>query len=109
MLDLIGLTSGAAVANYSPDGKLIATSSADGIARIWSARSGELLRTIKLPPGPFQVRFGSEGSSLLTVAGWNIQTWDACSACEDPAALLALARTRVTRPITPDERRLYRG
>ena len=33
--------------------------------------------------------------------------WDACTYCQNPRALLALAATRVTRQLTPAERRTF--
>jgi hypothetical protein len=33
-----------------------------------------------------------------------VSLWDACTDCENPAALLALARSRVTRGLTAAER-----
>jgi hypothetical protein len=36
-----------------------------------------------------------------------IRVWDACTYCQNPTALLALAQTRVTRQLTPAERRTF--
>jgi len=36
-----------------------------------------------------------------------IRVWDACTDCQNPTALLALAQTRVTRQLTPAERRTF--
>jgi hypothetical protein len=33
--------------------------------------------------------------------------WDACTDCENPTALLALARSHVTRSLTAEERRTF--
>jgi hypothetical protein len=36
-----------------------------------------------------------------------MRLFDACTECENPAALLRLARSRVTRSLTPAERQTY--
>jgi hypothetical protein len=36
-----------------------------------------------------------------------IRVLDACNSCTDPAALMALARSQVTRQLTDDERRTF--
>ena len=36
-----------------------------------------------------------------------IRIWDACNGCTNPAALMALAESRVTRQLTEDERRTF--
>ena len=38
-----------------------------------------------------------------------VRTMDACSGCLDPAALIAVARRRVTRSLTPVERATFLG
>jgi hypothetical protein len=55
------------------------------------------------------VAFSPDGRSVATLdfAGV-IRIWDACNGCTNPAALMALARSRVTRQLTDDERRTFR-
>jgi len=36
-----------------------------------------------------------------------VTLWDACTACENPSALLGIARSRVTRSLTLAERREF--
>jgi hypothetical protein len=38
-----------------------------------------------------------------------IRLWDACTDCENSNALMVLAKTRVTRQLTPIEKRTYLG
>jgi hypothetical protein len=41
--------------------------------------------------------------------GNNVWLWDACTDCENPRGLLTLARSRVTRSLTPAERTEFRA
>lgn len=109
LLNLVGIVATVDEAFFSPDGRFIATSSEDGMVRIWNAQTGALLRTIPQPEtGPTGVWFGPGSSSILTVDDTNnIRIYATCPDCEKPAAMLALAKTRVTRGFTPDEKQLY--
>ena len=93
---------------FSPDDRLLATASLDGTARIWDAHTGRPLRVLEHPSGVENVAFSPDGRSVATLdfAGV-IRIWDACNGCTNPAALMALARSRVTRQLTDDERRTF--
>ena len=95
-------------AAYSPDGRYLASAGLDGAIRIFDARSLALLRVIQQPDPVARVVFSTDSVDVLSVdpAGV-IRLWDACTDCENPHALLALARTRVTRSLTPAERRTF--
>ena len=94
---------------FSPDDRLLATASLDGTARIWDAHTGRPLRVLEHPDSVENVAFSPNGRSVATLdfAGV-IRIWDACNGCTNPAALMALARSRVTRQLTDDERRTFR-
>jgi WD40 repeat protein len=94
---------------FSPDDRLIATASLDGTARIWDAHTGRPLRVLEHPDSVENVAFSPNGRSVATLdfAG-TIRIWDACNDCTNPPALMALARSRVTRELTNDERRTFR-
>lgn len=93
---------------FSPDDRLLATASLDGTGRIWDVHTGRPLRVLEHPDGVENVAFSPDGRSVATLdfAGV-IRIWDACNGCTNPAALTALARSRVTRQLTDDERRTF--
>src|SRR5262249_22838166 len=95
---------------YSPDGKLLATASIDHTVRIWDAHTGRLLRILYHPDPVDAVGFGPTSDKVATLdyAG-TIRIWDACTDCENSTALLALAKHRVTRQLTPAARRTVLG
>ena len=87
---------------YSPDGKLLATASIDGTAKIWNPQTGQLLRTLDHPNPVYRVAFSPDGRTLATMDSKGIiRLFDACTDCQNPTALIALANTRVTRHLTP--------
>ena len=86
------------------------TASRDGTARVWDAQSGRLLRTLD-HPAPLAM-----GGVAMTPDGYTIATldedgvirlWDTCTDCENPDAMMALAKTRVTRGLTASEQQTY--
>jgi WD40 repeat protein len=89
---------------YSPNGKLLATASIDHTVRIWDAHNGRPLRILYHPDPVDTLAFSLDSNTIATLdyAG-TIRIWDACPDCEKPAALLALAKHRVTRSLTRKE------
>jgi WD40 repeat protein len=64
------------IAAFSPDGKLIATGSDDGVTRIWDADTGErpLAQTPRHRHIVFGVAFSPDGSRLATASwDWNVK------------------------------------
>jgi WD40 repeat protein/transcriptional regulator with XRE-family HTH domain len=85
---------------YSADGKRLATGSSDGTARVWEAATGELLLELSIPAGVQQMSFSPDGTRLITtsIADGTVRAY-----LLDTPDLMALARTRVTRPLTQAE------
>jgi WD40 repeat protein len=101
-------THGVPVAAYSPDGRYLATASLDHTVRIWDARTLTPLRVITHPDPVFGVAFTPDSRRVITFdAAGVVRVWDACTGCENPGALLALARTQITREFTAQERQTF--
>jgi WD40 repeat protein len=105
---LTGDTSGVPDVAYSPDGRYLASVSLDHTARIYDAHTLRLLRVWEHPDPVNTVGFSPDSRQLVTVDTANVvRIWDACTDCENPRALLALASRRVTRTLTPQEKRTF--
>jgi WD40 repeat protein len=101
-------TRGVPGAAYSPDGRYLATASLDHTVRIWDARTLTLMRVITHPDPVFGVAFTLDSHRVITFdAAGVVRVWDACTSCENPRALLALARTRITRELSAQERQTF--
>jgi WD40 repeat protein/tRNA A-37 threonylcarbamoyl transferase component Bud32 len=75
---LHGHTDGLTGTAFSPDGQLLATASVDQSARLWDARSGELLLTLEGHADRVSgVAFSPDGRCLAT-ASWDgsVRLWD---------------------------------
>ena len=101
---LAGPTAAIGLVGYSPDGKLLISSSFDGTARIWDPVSG---RTLRIFPDAPAALFLPDGHVATSDAEGVIRFYDACPLCTNAQGLLALARTRATRQLTPIERATF--
>jgi WD40 repeat protein len=90
---------------YRPDGLVAATVGTDATIRFWDVASGAALGSA--PGGAEQIAFDEEGS--LLVAGADGAFRVTCEQCAAFDELLTLARERVTRALTPEERATYLG
>jgi WD40 repeat protein len=87
---------------------MFATVSLDHTARIWQTATGAPLREFDQPGPVNNVAFSPDGRSLATLDFQGvIRILPACSDCRDSTALMAEAATRVTRQLTPAERRAF--
>jgi WD40 repeat protein len=85
---------------FSPDGKRLATASWDHTAKVWDAPSGQELLTFRNNQSfVLGVAFSPDGKRLATSSlDETVQLY-----ALDIRELLDLARSRVTRNLTPEE------
>lgn len=107
--ELLSLTGHAAELrpiDFSPDGKFLATGSGDNTAKIWDVETGQELLTLPgSEGGVYGVAFSpSDGASHLVVASNDGVVRVFLMRIDE---LLALAETRVTRPLTTAECHKY--
>ena len=103
LFELVGNPEGVTSIAYSPDDRYIVTTSANGDVQTWSPSDGRLLRTQQDPNDPFLTVFNSQGQASTWDQDNTLRVWNLCSGCEDPSALLGMARRAVVYPLTASE------
>ena len=89
---------------FNDDGSRLATSSGDNTVNVWDTRTGLLVLTLRNRSGLVRsISFSRDGKHLASVDddGW-VRVY-----AMDINELLALARKRVTRPLTDEECKTY--
>ena len=97
-----------ATASFSPDGETAASASFDGTARIWQVSDGQLIATLD-GPGNFvsHALFDPDGGVTLAADDASSALLYPCRTCLPLEELEALASTRTTRELTPEERQTF--
>jgi WD40 repeat protein len=93
--------------DISPDGTTLATLDTDGIARLWNLADGRLTQTIPvvsrgLGPNEGALRFAPNGRHILVTDAGRLMVHTT-----DVPELLDVAKSRVTRALTPEECERY--
>ena len=92
---------------FSPDGNLVVTGGADGSVRVWDAATGEMLLSTSAGAAVAQAAFVGESRFVVAALANGSVIRYSCDACGSIDDLLTRARSRITRPLTTDERRRY--
>ena len=104
--NLAGHTSGIQSVNFSVDGKLLASGSEDNTAKIWDVATGQEILSLPGSKGGVNgaVFNPMEGKSILAVSSPDGVVRIFLLQIDE---LLALAQSRVTRPLTAGECQKY--
>ena len=102
-------------AGFSPDGQLVVIASVDGTAQVWDWRDRQKIADlIGHTARIWSVSFSDDGQYILTASSdGTARIWALGSQAEQAGLpeslgeLLALARTRVTRELSPEEQQRY--
>jgi WD40 repeat protein/class 3 adenylate cyclase len=94
--------------DFSPDGRFVVTGCADGLVRVWDVKSGRVVTSWGDPGHDVRsVSFSPNGKFVAAAGVDGLVRLDQCDVCGSRADLLPLARSRVSRTLTPAERAKY--
>ncbi len=91
-------------ASYSPDGRWIVTTGWDGHARIWEAATAKQVLVVR---GDNEATFSADGERVYTTDKYATARVYKPEVLVPLTDLIRLARQRVTRRLTPEERAKY--
>jgi WD40 repeat protein len=111
MMDALGPSSGGALSvSWSPDGARVLTGASDGLARVWDARTGAELLTLKGHTGAVQCAAWSRDGGCVATAGSDgtVRLWDSATG-KERLAFRASDRRMYSVSFNPDGSRLVVG
>jgi WD40 repeat protein len=97
---------------FSPDGTRLATASADRTARVWDLRDPTATPIVLTGQADtvLGVAFGPDGIHIATTSDDDVTRVRDCGLpCEPITKIVSVARRKVARQLTSEERRLYVG
>jgi len=93
---------------FSPDGEFIVAASSDGTSLVWDTKTGQSVAQIRgHTDDAWSAAYSPDGRFIVTASSDKTARIYACEVCRPIPEALALARTRVTRSLTPEEREKY--
>jgi WD40 repeat protein len=92
---------------FSPDGQFVVTAGDDGAARVWDATNGTQVEAFPAGGPLWSASFSRDGTRIATVRKDGLLQIFACDLCIPLDHLLKLARSRVTRELTTEERNAF--
>jgi WD40 repeat protein len=101
---LRGLTDEATTAIFTNDGAHVLSSASDGTLRMWDARGGDPLVVLQSGGPPIYDVTQSRDGTIATLSKGEIVRVFKCDVCGSFEQVLALARSRGTRPLSPAEK-----
>ena len=104
----IEITGAALAVDWTPDGSQVVAGFEDGAIRVWDATSGEQLVTYRIDPSEVLDVAATDGGVIAaTVRQSSVVDVFRCEVCGTTDEVIALARERVTRALTAEERVTY--
>jgi WD40 repeat protein len=95
-------------ASFDRDDKFVVTAGGDYRAIVWDVSTGKRLTELRDHAGPVtDATFSSDGKYIVTASQDNIARLFRCDMCGSVEDLLTLAKSRVPREMTCEERQIY--
>ena len=96
-----------ASAAFSPNEECMLTIPPDGRIRLWEAKSGRQMTEFSTRVGSSSLAAFSDDSQMVVVSTSDTAQIFATDACATLDAMIRVARSRIVRPLNPEERRRF--
>jgi WD40 repeat protein len=94
-------------AAFSPNEECMLTIPTDGRIRLWEAKSGRQMTEFSARAGSSSLATFSDDSQMVVVSTGDTAQIFASDACATLDAMMSVARSRIVRPLGPEERRRF--